>query len=356
MVLSRMEHILHRTLIIRFSSVGDIVLSSLLTRTLRRRFPDCQIDYLVKEEYADLVRHNPHLSRVIVFPSGGTFRDLRRMRAAIRHTRYDLLIDIHDSLRSRFLCFGSSNTVRIRKRKIARFVLLKFRRDIYPWFGGTPSVALRYLEPLAAYGIHDDGEGLEVAVPPALEEAGVSRLRNAGIPAHAMVIGISPSARHATKIWPADRYGAVAASLARDFGAAILLFGGPGEEELCRRVEQRIHTDAPAAQVVNTAGTLTLLETAAVMDRCSLILSNDSGLMHIAAARKRRVVALFGSTTRHFGFFPFGSASEVVEHPALTCRPCTHIGLPACPKGHFKCMEELTSEQVLAAARRLLAA
>ena len=76
--------------------------------------------------------------------------------------------------------------------------------------------------------------------------------------------------------------------------------------------------------------------------------------MHIAAARKRKVVALFGPTVRQFGFFPFGTASTVVEHPTLPCRPCTHIGLPDCPRGHFRCMRDLESGTVIHAATELL--
>ena len=92
------------------------------------------------------------------------------------------------------------------------------------------------------------------------------------------------------------------------------------------------------------------------MDECSIVITNHSGLMHVAAARKRNVVALFGPTVKELGFFPFGTNSTVVENTTLDCRPCTYIGLAACPKGHFKCMNDISSEQVITAATTLLQA
>jgi heptosyltransferase-2 len=90
------------------------------------------------------------------------------------------------------------------------------------------------------------------------------------------------------------------------------------------------------------------------MDHCTVVISNDSGLMHLASARKRKLVAIFGPTVREFGFFPQGTESRVVEHEALPCRPCTHIGLPVCPKRHFRCMKDLTVSEVIHAAGKLL--
>ena len=165
---------LNKTLIIRFSSVGDIVLSSLLVRTLRHRFPQIHIDFLLKSEYADLVRYNPHVNRVIEFPSGGSIGDLIRLRRAIRSERYDLVVDIHDSIRSRLLSLGARKVVRVDKRKLARWLLVNFKRDVYSSFGGAPGVAERYLETVQPYGVQDDGGGLELHVPPEIRGAGRS--------------------------------------------------------------------------------------------------------------------------------------------------------------------------------------
>ena len=345
---------LHKTLIIRFSSVGDIVLSSLLVRTLRHRFPQIHIDFLLKSEYADLVRYNPHVNRVIEFPAGGSFDDLFRLRRAIRSERYDLIVDIHNSIRSRLLSPGAGRTVRVDKRKVARWLLVNLKRDFYPSCGGAPGVAERYLETVQPFGVLDDGGGLEVHVPPEIQERVGHILQGQGILPGSQAIGICPSAKHANKMWLKERFAETAAALARRHKTPVLLFGSAEEAPRCGEIAAMTEAASPAVRVVNLAGSLSLLETAAAMDHCGVVVTNDSGLMHIAAARKRRLVALFGPTVRQFGFFPFGTTSTVVEHPALSCRPCTHIGLPDCPRGHFRCMRELESKTVIEAATKLL--
>jgi lipopolysaccharide heptosyltransferase II len=349
-----MEDTQYKTLILRFSSIGDIVLSSLLVRTLRLRLPTCTIDYVVKSEFADLVAHNPHISRVIPFPAGGNFGDLRSFRRRLDPSSYDLVIDIHDSLRSRYLSWGARRSVRINKRKLARFVLVHFKRNLYPFFGGTPSVALRYLEPLKPWQVVDDGKGLELFVPPAACDAAARALSGEGMTPATPLIGVCPSAHHATKMWLSDRFAKVAAKLAEEQTATVVLFGGNDERLRCEEIGSAIRSGNPRIKVANFAGRLSLLETAAVMDRCLLVVTNDTGLMHIAAARKRNVVALFGSTVKQFGFFPFGTTAAVAEVPDLTCRPCTHIGRSECPKGHFRCMNDLSSAHVLDLARGIL--
>jgi len=136
----------------------------------------------------------------------------------------------------------------------------------------------------------------------------------------------------------------------------VLLFGAREEEDLCAAVAEGIRALHPGGRTVNLAGRLSLLETAAAMDRCALVVANDTGLMHIAAARGVPLAAVFGPTVRQFGFFPRGARAAVVEHPGLDCRPCTHIGLPRCPEGHFRCMNEITAEVVAQAAELRMSA
>lgn len=345
---------LHTTLIIRLSSVGDIVLSSLLVRTLHRRFPECAIDFCVKEEFADLVRWNPHISRVLVFPAGGGMRELNALRRSIRDNDYDLIADIHDSLRSRWLCAGRPRVVRIDKRKLARFMLVKLKRNTYSSSGGSPSVALRYLEPVRPWGVQDDGGGLEVFAGESERQRAAALLRSAGYAADERFIGLCPSAKHRNKMWLQERFAAVAATLSAERNLPVMIFGSEGEHDRCVAIATTIRTLYPRGQVMNLAGRLSLGETAVMMDSCAIVISNDSGLMHMAAARKRRVLAIFGPTVEELGFFPFGTTSMVVENKSLPCRPCTHIGLPDCPEGHFRCMRDIAVEQVLDAARSLL--
>ena len=350
-----MQDILHKTLIIRFSSVGDIVLSSPLLRALRRRFPQSQIDYLVKAEFAELVRQSPYCSHVITFPAGGTFADLLRIRKMNTRERYDAIVDLHGSLRSRFLCLGARRVMRINKRAVARFFLIHGKRNIYRLFGGAPGIAERYMETVARLGVHADTGGLDLFVS---EESGAHAaelLGLAGIAPSAPLLGVCPSAKHGNKMWLKDRFAEAAIVVARERGASVVLLGSPDDAAQCDEVRGMIHAFDPSLPVADLAGRTSLAEAAAVMDRCFLVLSNDSGLMHIAAARTRPVVAIFGPTVREFGFFPEGARSVVVEPPPLPCRPCTHIGLPECPEGHFRCMNEIPAARVIAASRQIFA-
>jgi heptosyltransferase-2 len=133
-----------------------------------------------------------------------------------------------------------------------------------------------------------------------------------------------------------------------------ILFGSAGEVARCKEIRMNIKQDLPDAAVLDLSGQLTLLETAAVMDRCAVVITNDSGLMHLAAARQRKIVAIFGSTTEQLGFFPPRARSVVLENTTLRCRPCSHIGRAHCPKKHFRCMVDISAPQVIEAARRQL--
>ncbi len=349
-----MQGVLHKTLIIRLSSVGDVVLSSPLVRALHARYPDCRIDFLVKAEYADLVRFNPHVAHVLQFPGGGTLGDLVRLRRTVISSRYDLIIDIHDSIRSRFLSAGAGTVTRVNKRKFARTLLVNFKLDVYDRCGGAPDVAARYLEALLPWGVPDDGGGPELFFPSEVN-ASVERLLGAErLPSGTMCIGVCPCARHGNKMWPAERFAESAGRLSERHGLPILLFGGGDEREMCGAIESIINRARPSARVLNLAGRLSLLETACAMDRCAVVLANDTGLMHIAEARGVPLVAVFGPTVREFGFFPRGARSAVVELSGLACRPCTHIGLPRCPLGHFRCMKEIPADRVIEGAERFL--
>lgn len=349
-----MADTIHKTLIIRFSSVGDIILSSLLVRVLRKRFPNARIDYLVKTEYADLVRHNPHLTNVIEFAAHGGFKELRQCKRSVAKTGYDLIIDIHDSIRSRYLSLGTAPFVRINKRKLARLCMVKMKLNLYSILGGSPNVAERYLETVQRFDIENDGGGLETFIPTDAVAKAKGILLKAGIDGSKTVVGICPSAKHENKMWLPDRFAEVGIAFAVN-QTPILLFGnGEEERKRCETVRSMIEEKAPSAIVLDLSNTLSLLETAATMDYCSVVITNDSGLMHLAASRKRDVVAVFGPTVKELGFFPYGTANAVIQNEGLSCRPCTHVGLPECPKKHFKCMNEIPASRVIEAAHYLL--
>lgn len=345
-------HTINKILIIRFSSLGDILLASPLLRALRKKFNVAQIDFLIKREYSDLVRYNSHLSNVIELEDGN-FRQLRQLGRYIRQQRYDYIIDIHNSLRSRYLRIVSLCRRRgvVNKRVIARYALVHWKRNLYK---GIVPVAERYLETAKPLGVTGDDGGLEITVPREIHESVRARLERYHLDRYERVIGFAPTARHFTKRWPSAHFVECGIRLAEYPRSKILVFGGKDDAEYCGDIVHMINSTTGSQIAENLANKFTILETAAVMDSCQLVITNDSGLMHLAAARKRRVIAVFGSTVGEFGFFPYGTRSSVVERKDLPCRPCTHIGKEKCPAGHFRCLKDISARDVVNVAEGML--
>jgi heptosyltransferase-2 len=343
---------LSKILLIRFSSMGDVILASPLIRTLRAAYPEAQIDFLAKKEYAELLRFSPHLSSILELKSNES-EELKILKGRIRLKRYDAIIDLHNSLRSRYLrYFSGARHVRVvDKRLLRRFLLVNFKWNLY---GDPTPVAERYLETVRKFGVQDDGGGLEIFIPEETAQSVRSLLARYKLERHNTVLAMAPTARHFTKRWLPERFTEFGAQFAKETGAKILVLGSREEAGLCGDIAQMINARTGSNSAESLAGRVSLLETASVLDHCTLVLSNDTGIMHLAAARGKRVVALFGSTVREFGFSPFRTNSVVVEKAGLSCRPCSHIGRPRCPKGHFRCMKDIQVDEVLAAAKSLL--
>jgi heptosyltransferase-2 len=343
---------LNKILIIRFSSIGDIVLASPLIRVLRSAYPSSQIDFLVKAEYAELVKFNPHLSSVIELKTVEQ-EELKSLKNEIKLHRYDAIIDIHNSLRSQYLRWfaGVENSSVVNKRVITRFILVKFKWNYYR---SIVSVAERYLETVKKFGIQNDGLGLEIFIPDETISTANSMMDKYQLSRFEYVIGVVPSARHFTKCWLPERFVEFGVEIAQKRRVKIIIFGSKEEHDYCGDIAQMINTKLGSNAAESLAGKLTLLETAAVLDICNLVLTNDTGVMHLAAARKRKIVAIFGSTVQEFGFFPYDTENLVIERKGLSCRPCSHIGLAKCPRGHFRCMKDIQVNDVITAAQKLL--
>jgi lipopolysaccharide heptosyltransferase II len=307
---------------------------------------EARIDFVVRKEYAELVRYNHHLSIVHEYDPETGFEGLQKLARELYDEHYDLAVDIHDSIRTKVLRAScrAKDTVVVDKRKMERWLLINLKRNAY---NDDLSVAERYLETLEKYGVENDSKGLEIFIPDStlFEVSGkMSALR---LNQFEKVIGICPGSKHFTKRWQKEKFAEVAVQCAQEYHAKILMFGGETEKEDCAHVVREISRRVSEKSVTDFAGEFSLLETAAAMEFCDVIITNDSGLMHLAAAKQKKIVAIFGSTTREFGFAPYGTESVIVENNNLDCRPCTHIGRKSCPKEHFKCMVDVGVEEVV---------
>lgn len=335
-----------RILIIRFSSIGDIVLASPLIRAVRARFPTAQIDFVTKAAYAELVRSHHALNYTFTYDSGTGFDGLRALKRRLAEERYDLIIDLHNSLRSRFLrsLRGVRDIVVVDKRVLERTALVKFKKNLYR---EVVPVADRYLETVAPWGIANDGKGLELHITDEVLFGVNARMARLKLHRFEAAFGLCPGARHRTKRWPAERYAEAGIRLVKETDGVVLIFGGPEDRESAAAIAAAIGSEAGPERVINLAGELSIMETAAAFEYVDAVVTNDSGLMHVAAARHRPLVAVFGSTVREFGFFPVHSEATVLEVAGLDCRPCSHIGRAECPEGHMRCLAETTVETVV---------
>ncbi len=334
-----------RILVIQTAFLGDVVLTTPLFRALRRRFPEARVDVLVTPAAAPLVEEDPHLDGVRVYDKHGG-EALRAVGERLRGG-YDAILAPHRSHRTALLAWLSRAPLRVGFRD-AGLSFLYHRRVHRP---RERHEVDRNLELLRGLGLIPEPADRVLHVGYTEQEAGEvdGVLREAGVEKGEPLVALAPGSVWPTKRWPAEGFGAVGRALARG-GFRVVLLGGPADREVAARVAGAV---GPAA--VNAAGRTSLKALAAWMDRVRLLVTNDSAPLHVAAARGTPTVAVFGSTTLGLGFGPFQRASRVVEVP-LECRPCGLHGRKRCPKGHFRCMRDVTPDMVLRACDALLSA
>ncbi len=312
-----------KILIVRFSSLGDILLTTPLIRSLKSKYKQLNIDFVIKKQFEDVILNNPYVNKVYSIKS---FDEITNLRKHLLSKKYDLVIDLQNNFRSRKLCNGiAENIFRYKKPNIDKFLLVKFKinrlKNIIP-------IPLRYANSIP--NLRLDSSGLDLFLPERLMPK---------IDKSTDIIGLCPGSVHKTKMWP-EEYFIKLGNLLVENGYKIVLFGGKSDREICKSITGKI------SNAVDLSNDNKLYETSVNMKQCLTVVCNDSGLMHTAVANQVPVIALFGSTVKEFGFAPYKGKSLVIENNSLSCRPCSHIGLAKCPKKHFKCMLTLTPDMV----------
>jgi len=312
---------INKILIIRLSSLGDILLTTPVIRALKEKYPSAAIDFIVKKQYGDALLHNPNISNLILYDK----EKVKELARAFSSTDYDLIIDLQNNFRSRRLARHLKGPKRrFIKPALRKILLVRFKINFLKDF---KTISERYAE---AAGVSIDEKGLELFLPRGIE-TNLMKGEN--------YIGFCPGSKHFTKRWPPEYFISLGNELTGS-GYKIILFGGKDDADLCSLIGKEIDGS------INLQNDDTLLQTAASMKECKFIITNDSGLMHTASAIGIPIVAIFGSTVREFGFVPSGTHNLILENNSLSCRPCSHIGRGSCPKKHFKCMNEITPGSV----------
>lgn len=325
-----------KILIIQTAFIGDVILITPLIRALHELYPKAQLDALVVPGAAKLLENNPHLNRVIPYAKRQT--SLWKMAAKLKNNGYQLAVSPHSSGRTHLLLWLAGS-----KRRIG------FDRSWLPWLltDKIPHptnmhkikknlLLLKFLSPKEF--------DMQTELFPAVndyQKADELAAMFEGKP----LIALAPGSIWATKCWLLERFVQLAAELVRH-GYGIVLIGAESDREKCCAVENAIAGESKA--VLNLAGKTNLLESAALISKCSLMVCNDSGALHIANAMQTRVFAFFGPTVQSIGYYPFRDGDRVFE-TELNCRPCGSHGHQQCPLKHHDCMRRIEVQPVLEA-------
>jgi lipopolysaccharide heptosyltransferase II len=325
-------------LIIRLSSMGDILLTTPLVRALFLTFPNAKIDFVVKSQFAPCLVDSPYINNLYCFDS--TKDNIFHLQKKLQNNHYKTIIDLHGNFRSFVLKRGqkSAQKFNFNKHVLKRFLLVKYGLNLYK---NIRPVYLRYIDSVKKFNIKYDGQGLDFFINKSILDNTTALLKNNKFYFSKKTICIAPGASFKTKRWPVENFAHVAAALQSKTNAQILLLGGPSDTLFSQQISQ-----ACSQPVINFTGQLSIQETGAAMSFSHLVLTNDTGLMHMANALKKPTIALFGPTTKELGFSPLPELSTVIETPNLSCRPCTHMGSHTCPKKHFKCMLDISPKIV----------
>jgi ADP-heptose:LPS heptosyltransferase len=315
-----------KILIIRLSSIGDIVLTTPVIRCLKKQVPDLELHYLVKQSFTAVLEANPYIDKLHVFQTE-TVEQLKQ-------ENFDYVIDLHHNLRSlRVKKALKKTSFSFNKLNIQKFIYTTFKINLLP----DVHIVDRYMETVASLGVKNDGRGLDYFIPEK------DKVKDGDIPAshHAGYIGVVIGAAHNTKKLPLHKLQELCASI----NHPIILLGGKDDRE---NGEQIASVDKH--KIYNSCGKFNLNESADLVRRAKLIISHDTGLMHIASALKKPIISVWGNTVPEFGMYPYSVDYDKFEIKPLYCRPCSKIGYDKCPLGHFKCMEK---QSVAAIAQRV---
>ena len=326
--------------------MGDVILTTSFLRQLHNKYRDASIDFATALPFAEILKYNPRINRIFEYDKSAAQKEIIEQRNNfIREggfEKYDLAIDLQKNLRSKMLLSGiSKNNLYYKKRRLHKLSLVYRKKPLGP----VMPIPELYRMAAEAAGVEDDGSGLEIWLP---GESGLDSyppFEKNSVP-DKIRIAMAPGAKHITKRWPSEKFAELANMLIEEKDAEIILLGGKEDKEICGYI-----ADKCGGKAKDHCGKTNILETARIIDRCSLLITNDSGVMHIAAARQTPVAAIFGSTVPAFGFGPFRVQHEIIEKPVV-CRPCTHIGRAECPKKHFDCMKLISVSDVLKAVER----
>jgi ADP-heptose:LPS heptosyltransferase len=321
-------------LIVRFSSIGDIVLTTPVVRCLKTQVRDAEVHYLLKKQYEPVMKANPYIDKICTLDN-----DFSTTVKKLKKENYHYIIDLHKNIRTLRL----KNRMRLLsftfdKLNIEKWIMVNFKINKLP----DIHIVDRYFKPVSVFDVKNDNKGLDYFLDESenVDIAGKHKeLENGYI---AFVIG----ARHNTKQMPVDKI----ISICGKIKYPLVLIGGKEDHDK----GELIRNSAPG-KIFNYCGKLSINQSASLVKQSKLVITHDTGMMHIAAAFKKKVISIWGNTIPEFGMYPYEphKKSVIFQVQGLSCRPCTKLGFKKCPRGHFKCMVDINDSEVAAMANKL---
>lgn len=345
-----------KVLLVQTGFLGDVILSSAVLENLRRITGAKSLTVVTTPAARELVEHDPAVDEVLVFDKRRSQRGARglwRMAGELRRREFSIGLSLHKSFRSALLLRLAGIPIRYGFREASGSFLYSkcATRTEYP------HDVLRNLAILKCLGVDPLAvdQKLRLLCSPAAEQRAAHEIGSVD-PQGQGVIGLAPGSVWATKQWTAEGFAAVAQSFLRQ-GMKVLLIGGPSDRGIAEDIERIVGASATGesgAGLRNLVGQLTLGESAAIVGRLRLLVTNDSSPLHMASAKGTPVVAAFCATVPEFGYGPWQVVHECVGVQGLACRPCGRHGGNTCPTGTHACQLQLAAVDVIAACRRVL--
>lgn len=312
-------------MVIRLSSIGDIVLTSPVVRCLKQQVEGAVVHFVTKTEYAPLLKANPYIDKLHLLEE-----KLDGLLDELEAENFDYIIDLHQNLRSnRIKRRLPLPAFTVKKLNLRKWLLVNWKINRMP----DQHIVDRYLDTLSVFDVVNDGRGLDYFIP-AGESFDLKKLPAAFQDGYLAFI---LAGTYATKRLPPEKI----TKICRRITCPVVLLGGKQEAETGEEIAARC-----GPRLLNLAGKTTLSESASLVKEARLVLTNDTGLMHMAAAFQKKILSFWGNTVPEFGMTPYlpDPASKIMQVENLGCRPCSKLGFERCPKKHFRCMNDLAPE------------
>ena len=320
-----------KVLVVRFSSIGDIVLTTPVVRCLKEQL-NAEVHFLTKNAFKGIVDTNPNVDKVYAIQKG-----LNDVLGDLKSEEYDYVVDLHSNLRTRILKFKLRKPAfTFDKLNFKKWLLVRFKMNKMP----DVHIVERYLETVNSLGVVNDQKGLSYYIPEKdkVEVSTINQVVQSG-----NYLSIVIGAAHFTKRIPIE----MIVKACEGVNVPVLLLGGKGDKEKGDEVLQAVSRD----NVFNTCGQFNLNQSASIVEQSLAVVSADTGLMHIASAFKKKIISIWGNTVPELGMYPYLPLNvdnfAIIENNSLSCRPCSKIGFQACPKGHFKCMNDIEVQDII---------